>query len=663
MPKLVRERWGTKLGVILAVSGSAVGLGNFLRFPTQATMYGPGVFMIPYLVALIVVGIPLVWVEWTLGRHGGRFGHSAGPGIFQTLAPKLKILKYVGVLAVFGPMVIFTYYCYIESWTLGYSIFSALDRLPKVSTAADTDQMKTFLNHYRGLTTGKNFGAINLDDYVTDLDDDDSTISWTYRGNVDLLVEITDRIATISAPDDDYLGSENIIFIATDPGHLTSEDTVLFTVAEEDNPRVLDSIVAKQETGGDTLAVLVSTADPPVVSGIPDQTTVIVKGGNFGLTYGIFLVTFVINMTVLYFGLRGGIEKVCNFALPTLLILAIILAVRVLTLPTPPGQEVTATPLNGLGYLWNQDFSQLGNPKIWLAAAGQVFFTLSVGMGVILTYSSYLRKKDDVALSGLTAATANEFAEVVLAGSIIVPAAFVFFGPAVENIQNIAASGSFDLGFVTMPLIFQQIPGGIIFGFLWFFMLFLAGVTSSISICQPAVAFMKNEFGIKRGYAVLILASIMFILCQPAIWFLKFGVMDDLDFWAANFIIVIGALIEIILFGWIFGSKKGWQELHQSAKIKVPGFFRVVIKYITPLFLIVILGVWMAQNWMNVILMKTDPDGNALASANKPYILMIRLILLALFLFLSAMVYLAYKRRKGRVDISDNTVENENLIS
>ena len=538
MPKLVRERWGTKLGVILAVSGSAVGLGNFLRFPTQASMYGPGVFMIPYLVALIVVGIPLVWVEWTLGRHGGKFGHSAGPGIFQSLEPKFKLLKYIGVLAVFGPLVIFTYYCYIESWTLGYSLFSALDKLPQVSTVADTDLMKTFLNQYRGLA----------------------------------------------------------------------------------------------------------------------------EGGNFGLTYGLFLVTFVINMTVLYFGLRGGIEKVCNIALPTLFILAIILAVRVLTLPTPPGQDAAATPLNGLGYLWNQDFSQLGNPKIWLAAAGQVFFTLSVGMGVILTYSSYLRKRDDVALAGLTAATANEFAEVVLAGSIIIPAAFVFFGPAVENIQSIAASGSFDLGFVTMPLIFQQIPGGIFFGFLWFFMLFLAGVTSSISICQPAVAFMKNEFGIKRGHAVLILAVIMFVLSQPAIWFLRYGVMDDLDFWAANFIIVIGALIEIVLFGWVFGSKKGWKELHESAKIKVPGFFRIVIKYITPTFLIVILAVWMVQNWLNVILMKTDPDGNILADANKPYVLMIRLVLLALFIFLTIMVYIAYKRRSGKIDISDETEDSENVI-
>ncbi|RKZ08620.1 sodium:calcium symporter [bacterium] len=531
-----RERWGTKLGVILAVSGSAIGLGNFLRFPSQAGMYGPGAFMIPYLVALIVVGVPLVWVEWALGRYGGQWGHSSGPGIFQAISPKARALKYIGVMAIFGPLVIFTYYCYIESWTLGYSIFSVLGKIPHVAGVSESIKMKTFLNQYRGLE----------------------------------------------------------------------------------------------------------------------------PGGSFSLTYIFFLITFIINMTVLYFGLRGGIEKVCNIALPTLFIMGIILAVRVLTLKAPGSADSAATPLNGLGYLWNQDLSKLRNPQIWLAAAGQVFFTLSVGMGVILTYSSYLRSKDDVVLSGLTSAVANEFAEVVLAGSIIIPAAFVFFGPIPQKIQAIASSGSFDIGFVTMPLIFQQVPYGMFFGFLWFFMLFLAGITSSISIAQPFIAFFEDEFDFSRRKAVFIFAALMFILSQPAIWLLKYGVMDDLDFWAANFIIVLGALIEIILFGWVFGSDKAWEELHRGAKIKAPVIFKFLIKYVTPLFLAIILGVWMYQNWINVIVMKTDPDGNPLAPANKPYILGTRLMLLALFLFISILVHVAWKRHGGRIDISEEgTAEQE----
>ena len=95
-----RERWGSKLGVILAVAGSAVGLGNFLRFPSQAAEHGGGTFMIPYFIALILVGIPLVWVEWTAGRFGGNAGHTSAPGIFQSLWKKNPLMKYIGVAGI-----------------------------------------------------------------------------------------------------------------------------------------------------------------------------------------------------------------------------------------------------------------------------------------------------------------------------------------------------------------------------------------------------------------------------------------------------------------------------------------------------------------------------------------------------------------------------------
>jgi SNF family Na+-dependent transporter len=166
--------------------------------------------------------------------------------------------------------------------------------------------------------------------------------------------------------------------------------------------------------------------------------------------------------------------------------------------------------VNGLGFLWNPDFSALRDAKVWLAAAGQVFFTLSVGIGVILTYASYLSKGDDVALSGLSAVFTNEFAEVILGASIIIPAAFIFFGPA--GTQGIAAGGIFNLGFVTMPLIINNLDYGFIFGFIWFFLLFLAGVTSSISLAQPAIAFMEDEFNLSRRKASTIFLIVSFTL-------------------------------------------------------------------------------------------------------------------------------------------------------
>ena len=146
-----------------------------------------------------------------------------------------------------------------------------------------------------------------------------------------------------------------------------------------------------------------------------------------------------------------------------------------------------------------------------LEAAGQIFFTLTVGIGVIHTYARYLNKADDVVLSGLNASATNEFAEVILGGSIVIPAAFVFFGP--HDVQAIARSGVFNLGFVTMPAVLNKLPLSGLLGFAWFFLLFLAGITSSISLAQPAVAFLEDEFDINRRKAVSILSIAAFILC------------------------------------------------------------------------------------------------------------------------------------------------------
>ncbi len=90
-----RERWGSKLGVVLAVAGSAIGLGNFLRFPGQAVNNGGGAFMIPYFVSLLLLGLPLTWIEWTIGRFGGGFGHSTAPGMFHTMSNKNAFIFFL----------------------------------------------------------------------------------------------------------------------------------------------------------------------------------------------------------------------------------------------------------------------------------------------------------------------------------------------------------------------------------------------------------------------------------------------------------------------------------------------------------------------------------------------------------------------------------------
>ena len=511
---MAREQWGSKIGVIMAVAGSAIGLGNFLRFPGQVAQHGGGAFMIPYFISLLLLGLPLIWIEWTIGRFGGIFGHSTAPGMFHSMWEKNRFIKYFGVIGIFGPIVISLYYIYIESWLLAYSFFALAGSYEACTTS---ELMLSFLKGYQGLEQNQFFSSL-----------------WP--------------------------------------------------------------------------------------------------------AYTFFLITFALNGLVLYFGVQRGIERVCKYGVPLLLILAVILVVRVFLLGAPDPAQPENSVLGGLGFMWNPDWSALTRGKVWLAAAGQVFFTLSCGIGVILTYASYLGKNDDVALSGLTAASANEFAEVVLGGSLVIPAAFAFLGASAVTV--VAQSGVFNLGFVTMPLVLQKIAHGNFFGFIWFFLLFIAGVTSSISLAQPAIAFLEDEFNLARRQAVLRLMAVIFFFSQPAIFFLGRGVVDEMDFWGGSFFLVVFATVETILFGWVFGMDRAWTELHRGSDIIIPRFYRWIIKYVTPLFLLLILGVWLFQDWLPVLFCE------GVSEENLPYIIGTRLMLFSLLGSLALMVRQSWKRRE-----------------
>lgn len=477
----IRDTWTGRVGIIMAVAGSAVGLGNFLRFPVQAVENGGGAFMIPYLVALLFLAIPLCWVEWAMGRAAGSAGHGSGPGIFNFFAPS-RAARWFGALGILIPLLIYLYYIYIESWCLAFAFFALSGDLSK---AVEADQVAGFLTSYQGVGST------------------------------------------------DWFSNMSVAFI-------------------------------------------------------------------------FFLITFAMNFFVVYLGVRRGIELVTKIATPILIALGIFIAYHVITLGAPDPAKPDWSSLRGFGFLWNPDLSALLNAKVWLAAAGQVFFTASVGLGLIITYASYLKKNDDIALSSLSAISINEFLEVIIGASIAIPAAYIFFGPS--GAADIAASGGFNLGFVTMPIIFWKMPLSAFLAFFWFFLLFLAGVTSSISMLQPAIAFFEDELGWSRKKSVSVLFAFTFLASQPAIWFLAKGVLDTLDFWAGTFLVVIFAFGEALLFGWFFGAEDGFKEIQRSAAIKVPMIFKYIIKYVTPLYLGVILLVWLYQNGGSLIPSTSSPN-------------------------------------------------------
>ncbi|MBI4355983.1 MAG: sodium-dependent transporter [Candidatus Omnitrophica bacterium] len=494
------------------MAGSAVGLGNFLRFPVQAAQNGGGAFMIPYVLALLLLGIPLCLVEWTIGRYGGQHGHNTAVGAFGAMSHR-RGFEYLGLLGVFGPYVIFLYYVFVCAWTLAYSFFAITGYYSGIQ---DEQMMRSFLAGFQGIEQNQYFHGI-----------------W--------------------------------------------------------------------------------------------------------VAYLFFLITFGLNLVVLYRGIEHGIEKAAKFMMPALLVLAVIFTLRVLMMGAPDPARPAWNVTNGLGYLWNPDFSRLKDSKVWLAAAGQIFFTLSAGIGALLTYATYLKKDDDIPLSSLSAGSTNEFVEVVLGGSIAIPAAFAFFGPL--GIVEVAKSGSWNLGFVTMPLILNRIPWGELFGAIWFFVLFLAGVTSVFSLAQPLIAYLQNLFGWSRKRAVTVFGIVSFLLCQPCIFFLRQGFIDEMDFWGGTVCLVLFSLFQVIIFGWVFGLKQSWEEMHRGAHIKVPAIFKFIIKYVTPAYLLLILGAWVSQYHGVFVLSDVPPE-------KKPYAIAARVMMTLMIAALALMIPLARRLRR-----------------
>ena len=453
-----RDRWGTRVGLVLAMAGNAVGLGNFLRFPAQAAQNGGGAFLIPYLISFVLMGIPLLWVEWAIGRHGGQFGHHSSPGMLDKMGPQ-RWLKYVGAFGLFTNLTVAAYYCYIESWTLAYVWHS---------------------------------------------------ISGTFR----------------------------------------SADAPSF-------------FVSYLGVNADSLFALPGEA------------------------FFFFVITLALNVWILSRGLARGIEIAAKIGMPLLILFGIVLAVRGLTLSVDdPG--VIQSPLAGLNFVWNPQLDGLANPSTWLAAAGQVFFTLSLGFGSIHCYAAYIGRNDDIALNAASAGWMNEFVEVILGGSVLIPIATAYLG--LQAVAGATAGGSgFGMAFQTLPTLFNNwgwfAP---VAGALWFGLLFFAGITSSLAMGQPIMAFLEDEFGVSRKPAAAGFGLAIFILGALCVWLYPGGAFDEFDFWSGTFALVVFALGEIVVFAYIFGMDKGWAEITRGADLEVPPVFRFVIKFVTPLFILVV---------------------------------------------------------------------------
>lgn len=273
-------------------------------------------------------------------------------------------------------------------------------------------------------------------------------------------------------------------------------------------------------------------------------------------------------------GVKNGIEKYAKILMPLLLVLIIVMDIRAMTLP---GAK------EGVEFLFKPDFSQLNTNSV-LEALGQAFFSLSIGMGTLVTYGSYINKRENLANTAISVSAADTII-AILAGLAIFPAVFAF---------GIEPNAGPDLIFRTLPNIFLQLPRGYIFSLLFFVLLVVAALTSSISVLEVVVAYFSEELGILRKTATVIAAFL--ITALGILSTLSWGVLRNvevfeqnifgiLDFTASSMLLPIGGLFIVLFLGWYLGKNTAKEEISSQGlfKVRLVSVFVFIVKFLAPI--------------------------------------------------------------------------------
>jgi len=408
-----REQWTGQVGFILSAIGSAVGLGNIWRFPGVAYENGGGAFLIPYLIALLTAGIPILFLDYAIGH---RF-RGAAPTAFRRLGGIRagRWTESLGWFQVCIAFVIALYYTAVVAWSMSYFVFSF------------------------DLRWGDDTAKFFTEDYLK----------------------------------------------VGEPG---------FSL--EFVPAVLIPLV----------------------------------------------IVWIATIIVLALGVARGLQRVNVIFLPLLVVASALLVVRALFLDGAG---------EGLNALFTPNWEALGNPNVWIAAYSQIFFSLSIAFGIMITYASYRKRRSNLTGPGLVVAFANSSFELLAGIGVFATLGFFAFqqGVGVDQLEGISGP---TLSFITFPAIVSQMPGGPIFGALFFGSLVMAGFTSLVSVLQVVSAAFQEKFGLTRRESAVRVGGVAAIL-SILLFSTTTGLLalDTADQWANNIGIVASAVIMTVLVIWV----------------------------------------------------------------------------------------------------------------
>lgn len=445
--RAIRDTWTGQYGFLMAAIGSAIGLGNIWRFPGVAYTNGGGAFILPYLVALLFVGVPVLFLDYALGH---KYRGSA-PLSFRRLNKKAESLGWFQVMVSF---IITVYYAAIVAWAMMYTIYSV-------------------------------------------------KLAW---------------------------GDDTTAFFVNDFLHV-SGDLISFTPVWN---------------------VLIPLA-----------------------------ILWVFVLVVLARGISRGVEKANKIFLPLLAILFIFMVGRALFLPGA---------VEGLNAFFKPEWSALFDANVWLAAFSQIFFSMSIAFGIMLTYASYLPRKFNLTGTGLVAGFANSSFEILAGIGVFSTLGFMAAerGVGVNEIEGITGVG---LSFITFPAIINQMPGGPLFGVLFFGSLVLAGITSLLSLLQVVSGAFQDKFGFNARKAAVVVGSAAAIV-SIVLFATTTGLntLDVVDAFINNVGVVFSAIVMALLAYFSVPKIRALRNhLNMSSAVKVPAVWDWLVGLVVPALLAVML--------------------------------------------------------------------------
>ncbi|MFH1541571.1 MAG: sodium-dependent transporter [bacterium] len=442
-----RITWGSQMGFLFAAIGSAVGLGNIWRFSYMAYENGGGAFLVPYFVALITAGIPLMILEFGVGHKK----HGSSALSFAKIGRKYEWLGWwMPAVATLGIML---FYSVVIGWCVNYVIFS-------INLAWGTDTQAFFLNNFLHLSSG--------------------------------------------------------VF---------------------------------------------------QLNGIPLQ-----------ILLSLFAVWFV-TWLICYREINHGIEKACLIFMPLLFVMTMILVVWSLTLPGA---------MEGLKWYLKPDFSKIANWKVWMAAYGQIFFTLSLGFGVMITYASYLPKRTDIVKNAIITSLVNCLYSFV-AGFAVFSVLGYMAQASGQPIDQVVKAGP-TLAFVAYPQAISMLPFmREAFGIIFFSALVIAGLSSGISLIEAFSRSVTDKFDFNRKVVVTVvcsfgfLGSLIFATGAGLYW------LDIVDHYINQYGLVLAGILECLVVGWVLKAKVLRNHINAVSDWQLNRFWSLAIRFFTPAILIIIL--------------------------------------------------------------------------